>query len=91
VIRYIDFPLISRALIVAATFAFSISLGEFGATSMLSRPEYPTIPIAIYRFLGQPGITNYGQALALSTLLMIVCAAGMLLIERFRTSDFAEF
>ena len=87
----VDLPLVSRALLVAGTFAFTISLGEFGATALLARPEYPTIPIAIYRFLGQPGALNYGQALAMSTLLMIVCAAGMLLIERFRLPDTEAF
>jgi len=91
VIRHIDLPLTSRAIIVAATFAFTISLGEFGATAMVSRPEFPTIPVAIYRFISQPGALNYGQALALSTILMVVTAAGMLAIERFRIGDIGEF
>jgi thiamine transport system permease protein len=91
VIRHIDLPLTGRAIVVAATFAFTISLGEFGATAMVSRPEYPTIPVAIYRFISQPGALNYGQALALSTILMVVTAAGMLAIERFRIGDIGEF
>lgn len=90
-LRHIDLPLVGRALLVAATFAFTISLGEFGATALISRPEYPTIPIMIYRFLSQPGAINYGQALALSTILMVVCAVGMLAIERFRIADVGEF
>jgi thiamine transport system permease protein len=76
---------------VATIFAFTISLGEFGATALISRPEYPTIPIMIYRFISQPGGINYGQALALSTILMIITAAGMLAIERFRIADIGEF
>jgi thiamine transport system permease protein len=91
VLRYIDLPLVGRALIVAATFAFTISLGEFGATALIARPEYPTIPLVIYRFISQPGALNYGQALALSTILMVVTAAGMLAIERFRIADVGEF
>ncbi len=91
VIRYVDLPLIGRAFLVAATFAFTISLGEFGATAMLSRPEYPTVPVAIYRFLGRPGGINYGQALALSTILMLVCVIGMLAIERLRVGEVSEF
>jgi len=91
VLRHIDLPLVGRALLVSATFAFTISVGEFGATAMIGRPEYPTIPVAIYRFLSQPGGMNYGQALALSTILMLVTAGGMLLIERFRIADVAEF
>jgi thiamine transport system permease protein len=91
VLRYIDIPLVGRALIVAATFAFTISLGEFGATALIARPEYPTVPLAIYSFLSQPGGINYGQALALSTILMLVTALGMLVIERFRIGDVGEF
>lgn len=91
VIRHIDLPLIGRALLVAATFAFTISIGEFGATSLLTRPEYPTVPVAIYRLISRPGALNYGQALALSTILMALAVAGMLAIERFRVADVGEF
>lgn len=87
----VDLPIGARAIIVAATFAFTISLGEFGATALIARPEFPTIPIAIYRLLGQPGAINYGQALALSTILMVVCATGMLAIERLRIAEIGEF
>jgi thiamine transport system permease protein len=91
VFRMVDLPLVGRALLVAATFAFTISLGEFGATALISRPEYPTIPLMIYRFISQPGAINYGQALALSTILMVVTAGGLIAIERFRIADVGEF
>jgi thiamine transport system permease protein len=87
----VDLPLVGRAILVAATFAFTISLGEFGATALLARPEYPTIPVMIYRFLSQPGALNYGQALALSTILMLVTAGGILSIERLRIGEGGEF
>ena len=82
--REVDWPLIRRPLLVGALFAFTISMGEFGATVFLVRPETPTMPIAIYRFLGQPGALNYGQALAMSVLLLLVCAMGFVAIEHFR-------
>ena len=82
--REVDWPLIRRPLLVGALFAFTISLGEFGATVFLVRPETPTMPIAIYRFLGQPGALNYGQALAMSVLLLLVCVVAFLAIEHFR-------
>ena len=82
--REVDWPLIRRPLLVGALFAFTISLGEFGATIFLVRPETPTLPIAIYRFLGQPGALNYGQALAMSVLLLLVCVVAFLAIEHFR-------
>jgi thiamine transport system permease protein len=66
-------------------------MGEFGATIFIARPQTPTMPVAIYRFLGQPGALNYGQAMAMSCLLMLVCAIGFIAIERFRIGDEGEF
>lgn len=87
----VDWPILGRATLSAASFAFTISLGEFGATTLVSRPEYPTIPIAIYRFLSQPGALNYGQAMAMATLLMVLTAAGIFLIEKLRLPGAGEF
>lgn len=89
----VDLPIAGRALLVAAVFAFTVSMGEFGATSFIVRPNsgYLTIPIAIKRYLSQPGALNFGQALAMSTILMALCAAGFLAIERFRYADIGEF
>jgi thiamine transport system permease protein len=87
----VDWPLIRRALLVGAVFAFTVSMGEFGATLFIARPQTPTMPVAIYRFIGQPGALNYGQALAMSSLLMLVCALGFVVIERFRIGDEGEF
>jgi len=89
--REVDWPLIRRPLLVGALFAFTISMGEFGATIFLVRPETPTLPIAIYRFLGQPGALNYGQALAMSVLLLLVCAVAFVAIEHFRVGGEGEF
>jgi thiamine transport system permease protein len=87
----IDVPMLFRAVLVAAIFAFTISLGEFGASLLVSRPDVPTMPVVIYRAMGQPGLVNYGQALAMSTILMVVSAAAIILIERFRIGDIGEF
>ena len=91
VFREIDLPIVMRAVIVGAVFAFIISLGEFGATTLIARPEWATLPLAIYRLLGQPGLANYGQAMALSALLMLVSAAAIVLMERARIGENAEF
>jgi thiamine transport system permease protein len=87
----IDVPLLYRAVLVSAVFAFTISLGEFGATLLVSRPDTPTMPMVIYRLLGQPGLLNFGQALAMSTLLMAVTALAVLVIERLRPQGVSEF
>lgn len=89
--RYVEWPIISRAVVSAGAFAFTISLGEFGAASLLARPEYPTLPTAIYRFLSQPGGLNYGQAMAMATILMLVCGFGIFVIERLRLPGTGEF
>ncbi len=87
----VDLPIIQRALAVGGVFAFTVSMGEFGATSMIARPELPTLPIAIYRFLSLPGAMNYGQALAMSTLLMAVCVVGFVAMERLRPPGVQTF
>jgi thiamine transport system permease protein len=81
IIKEIDFPILARSIVTAGIFSFAISLGEFGATLFLSRPEFPTIPIAIYRFLSQPGALNYGQAMAMATILLVLCASSILILE----------
>ena len=54
--REVDAPIVARAALVGAGFAFAVSLGEFGATLFIARPDTPTMPIAIDRLLGQPGV-----------------------------------
>jgi thiamine transport system permease protein len=86
----VDWPIVGRASLSAAVFAFTISLGEFGASSLVVRPEYPTLPVAIARFLSQPGGLNYGQAMAMATILMLVCGVGILFLERLRLPGVGE-
>ncbi|MEU6912658.1 ABC transporter permease [Streptomyces olindensis] len=89
--REVDLPMVRRALLIAAGFAFAVSLGEFGATVFIARPDNPTLPVAVARLLGRPGDLNYGQAMALSTILMVVCAVALLVLERLRTDRTGEF
>ncbi|MFB7218396.1 ABC transporter permease [Streptomyces sp. NPDC056227] len=89
--REVDLPLVRRAVLVAAGFAFAVSLGEFGATVFIARPDNPTLPVAVARLLGRSGDLNYGQAMALSTILMLVCAVSLLLLERIRPDRSGEF
>jgi thiamine transport system permease protein len=91
ILRNVDLPLVGKAVLVAASFAFSISLGEFGATALIARPEFPTIPTMIFRLLGQPGAAHYGQAMALSTILMLASAGAVLSIEGLRIAEVGEF
>jgi thiamine transport system permease protein len=85
--REVDLPLVRRAVLVAAGFAFAISLGEFGATTVIARADTPTVPVAIDRLLGRPGAVNAGQAFALSVVLMVLTAAAVLVVDRARGRD----
>ena len=82
--REIDLPIIGRAAMVGAGFCFAVSLGEFGATLFIARPDTPTMPVAIFRLLSQPGLLSFGQAMAMSSLLMLVTALSVLVMDRFR-------
>ncbi len=84
----VELPLLGSALLTAAAFAFAISMGEFGATLLLVRPEYATLPVAIFDRLGRPGAVNYGHALALAVVLMLLTALVMLLLQRRGRSEF---
>ncbi len=89
--RRIDLPLISRGVLVGATFAFTVSLGEFGASLFIFRADLPTMPIAIFQLLGRPGFANYGQAMALSVILVAICSVSFILLERIRIIGMGEF
>jgi thiamine transport system permease protein len=82
--REVDGPIIARGALVGAGFAFAVSLGEFGATLFIARPDTVTVPVAIFRLLGQPGAANFATAMALAVVLMALTATAVLLIERLR-------
>jgi thiamine transport system permease protein len=77
-------PAVGGAVRTAATFAFLVALGEFGATAFLARADSPTVPVAIARLLGQPGAASVGQASALAVILLALTAGASLAIGRLR-------
>lgn len=84
----VELPQLKGAFLTAAAFAFAISMGEFGATLLITRPEYATLPVAIFDRLGRPGASNYSQALALSVVLMLITALVMTLLQGRDRSEF---
>jgi len=90
IIRRVDLPILWRSFMTAALYAFTISLGEFGATSFLSRPDLPTIPVAIFRYLGLPGSINYGQAMAMAVIILVVCVISMLALDQLQYQTFRD-
>ena len=81
VLRTIDLPLTARSIGLAAGLAFATSLGEFGATSFLARPDRPTLPVVVYRLISRPGLENFGMALAAAVVLASVTATVMSVAE----------
>jgi thiamine transport system permease protein len=88
--REVDLPITARAFAVAAGFCAAVSLGEFGATLFIARPDWPTVPIAIQRFLARPGQINVDQSLAMSVILMLLTALIVFAIERVRVRDLGD-
>jgi thiamine transport system permease protein len=89
--REIDLPIVSRAALVGAGFAFVISLGEFGATSFIARPNTATIPVMIFRLLSRPGQASFGMAMALSVVLALVTSAVVMSIDRAQFGELGAF
>lgn len=87
VLMTVDGPFLVRGLGLAIGFAFAVSLGEFGATSFLARPDRPTLPVVVFRLLGRPGAENYGMAMAAAVVLGSLTAVVIALAERLRTKE----
>jgi thiamine transport system permease protein len=86
----VEWPLVRRPVGLALGLAFAVSLGEFGATNFLARPDHPTLPTAIFRYLGRPGLDNVGTAFAASVVLAVMTGAIMMMAERLRTGREGE-
>lgn len=65
-------PLIRPAFLSGAALAIATILGEFGATLVLTRPEWATLSTGLYQRLGRAGDSNLGEACALAVLLMLL-------------------
>lgn len=70
----VEIPLLRPAIVQAAGISAAMSLGEFGATSFLTRSGSMTVPIAIGQLMGRPGTLLQQAAFALATLVVIVTA-----------------
>ena len=77
----IELPYVVRGLGLAIGFALAVSLGEFGATSFLARPDRPTLPVVIFMLIGRPGAENVGMAMAASVVLAVLTAGVMAVAE----------
>jgi len=82
--RTIDRPLLARAWATSLALAAAVSLGEFGASSFLTRRTSATLPTEIARLLGRPGDAVQTQAYVLAALLIIFIGAALLSVDSLR-------
>jgi thiamine transport system permease protein len=80
----VELPLLRPALVAAAVYAFAVSLGEFGATLVLRRPEFTTLPLALFDAYARPGPAFQAQAHAIAVLLALVALVSFLLLDHAR-------
>ena len=73
----VELPILRPALLRASGLAAAISLGEFGATSFLSRSNSTTLPIAIAQLVGKPGDATQQAGYVLASL-MILATIGVM-------------
>jgi thiamine transport system permease protein len=77
----IDVAMLRRPLVTSAGFAAAISLGEFGATTFLTRSGNETLPIVIARLLGRAGAIPRAQASALAVVLAALTLVVLVAVE----------
>ncbi len=82
--REIDLRFSARPLLTAAGFALAISLGEFGATTFLTRRGRATLPIAIEQLLNRPGALLHAQGFVLATVLATLTIGVIGAVEALR-------
>jgi len=79
---YIDLALVKPVLKTAIAFSALVSLGEFGAASLLAYGDQSTVPMLMYQLIARPGNQNYGMALAVATILTLITTLVVLLVSR---------
>lgn len=82
--RWTVIPYLWRPLAAGAALAAAISLGEFGATSFLSRSGNETLPIAIEQLVGRTGTILQAQGFVLATLLALLTIALVVGVEHLQ-------
>jgi thiamine transport system permease protein len=67
--RSVQLPLLAPALARAAGISAAVSLGEFGATSFLTRGDTKTVPIVVGELMSRPGPLLQQSAFGLTTMI----------------------
>jgi len=76
---------------VGGGFAAAVSLGEFGATAFIARPDTITVPALIFRLLGRPGAVSYTGAMAMAVVLAATVTLVIMAVDRIRLGELGSF
>lgn len=89
----IELPMAREAVVAAFGYAAIVSIGEFGAASLLAYGDQATLPTVLYQLVSRPGGDNYGMAMAMSAIVItltfaVVFAASLPSKHRIRPQRF---
>lgn len=86
----IDLALLRRPIAAAASFATLVSLGEFGASSLLTRRGSETLTMTIGRLLGRPGDIVQSQVFVAASVLGLVCLSLVWVVDTLSARGWAR-
>ncbi len=89
----VELPMAREAITAAFGYAAIVSIGEFGAASLLAYGDQATLPTVLYQLVSRPGGDNYGMAMAMSAIVIaltfaVVFAASLPAKHRTRPQRF---
>ena len=85
---FVESKMTRGVLLTALGFAAIISIGEFGASSFLANGSQATIPTLLFRLISRPGDQNYGMAMAVSGVLIVLSALIVYIVSRVPKEKF---
>lgn len=69
---HIESGIIRNVILTAIGFALIAGIGEFGAASLLAFGDQATLPTVLFALISRPGALNYGMAMAVSAILILL-------------------
>ena len=75
----VELPIVQMSIGAALGYAAIVSVGEFGAASLLAYGSQATLPTVLYQLISRPGGNNYGMAMAMSAIVIAITFTVVLL------------
>ena len=69
---HIESGIIRYVILTAIGFAVIAGIGEFGAASLLAFGDQATLPTVLFALISRPGALNYGMAMAVCAILIVL-------------------